>query len=114
MLAKLLGNAIKFTAAGAITLRIAQVNDAPAELCLRFEIQDSGIGIASDDIARLFSAFEQADNSVTRQYGGAGLGLAISKRIVHLMGGEIGVDSTPGQGATFWFTVCLQKGSGVG
>lgn len=114
VLAKLLDNAIKFTAAGAITLRIHRLDGTPAQLCLRFEIQDTGIGIASDDIARLFSAFEQADNSATRQYGGAGLGLAISKRIVHLMGGEIGVDSTPGQGATFWFTVCLRKGSGVG
>ena len=114
VLAKLLGNAIKFTAAGAIVLRIHRLDDTPAQLCLRFEIQDSGIGIASDDIKRLFSAFEQADNSATRQYGGAGLGLAISKRIVHLMGGEIGVDSTPGQGATFWFTVCLRKGRSTG
>jgi signal transduction histidine kinase len=88
---------------------IHRLDGTPAQLCLRFEIQDTGIGIASDDIARLFSAFEQADNSATRQYGGAGLGLAISKRIVHLMGGEIGVDSTPGQGATFWFTVCLRR-----
>ena len=114
VLAKLLGNAIKFTAAGAVVLRIHRLDDTPAQLCLRFEIQDSGIGIAPDDIKRLFSAFEQADNSATRQYGGAGLGLAISKRIVHLMGGEIGVDSTPGQGATFWFTVCLQKGRSTG
>ncbi|MBL8434456.1 MAG: PAS domain-containing protein [Zoogloea sp.] len=114
VLAKLLDNAIKFTAAGAILLRIEPMHDTPAQLCLRFEIQDSGIGIAPDDIKRLFSAFEQADNSTTRQYGGAGLGLAISKRIVHLMGGQIGVDSTPGEGATFWFTVCLQKGRSEG
>ena len=110
VLAKLLGNAIKFTQAGAITLRVSRADDTPAGLQLRFEIQDTGIGIAPDAIKRLFSAFEQADNSPTRQYGGAGLGLAISQRIVRLMGGEIGVDSTPGEGTTFWFTVCLQKG----
>lgn len=109
VLIKLLGNAIKFTQAGAITLRVSRVDDTPAGLQLRFEIQDTGIGIAPDDIKRLFSAFEQADNSPTRQYGGAGLGLAISQRIVRLMGGEIGVDSTPGEGTTFWFTVQLHK-----
>ena len=114
VLLKLLANAIKFTPAGAIALRVERLEDAPAEVLLRFEIEDTGIGIAPDDIGRLFVAFEQADNSVTRQYGGAGLGLAISKRIVRLMGGEIGVDSTPGEGATFWFTVRLRKGGGAG
>jgi signal transduction histidine kinase/ActR/RegA family two-component response regulator len=103
------GNALKFTAAGAITLRAQLAEESPSDVLLRVEVQDTGIGIAAEDQKRLFTAFEQADGSMTRKYGGTGLGLAISKRLVNMMGGEVGVDSQPGSGSTFWFTVRLGK-----
>jgi CheY-like chemotaxis protein len=103
------GNALKFTAAGAITLRARLAEESPGEVLLRFEVEDTGIGIAAEDQKRLFTAFEQADGSMTRKYGGTGLGLAISKRLVKMMGGDVGVDSQSGSGSTFWFTVRLGK-----
>jgi PAS domain S-box-containing protein len=105
-------NAIKFTEAGSITLRTFVVEDAPASALVRFEVRDTGIGIAPDVAARLFTAFEQADTSTTRRYGGTGLGLVITKKLAELMGGSAGVDSRPGQGSTFWFTARLKKSAG--
>ncbi len=104
-----LGNAVKFTEHGTITLRARVLEESSTELLLRFEVQDSGIGIAAEHMPRLFHAFEQADNSTTRRFGGTGLGLAISRRIALLMGGEAGVESTPGVGSTFWLTARLER-----
>ncbi|MDP2825839.1 MAG: PAS domain S-box protein [Sulfuritalea sp.] len=102
-------NAIKFTEQGSVTLRALKQEETADSVRVRFEVQDSGIGIPSEAMSRLFSAFEQADNSTTRKYGGTGLGLAITRRLAELMGGEAGVESTPGVGSTFWFTVKLKK-----
>ncbi len=106
------GNALKFTEHGSITLR-AKVQDEDIEsMLIRFEVEDTGIGIRPDVLERLFSEFEQADNSTTRRYGGTGLGLAITRKIAGLMGGDAGVSSTFGQGSTFWFTARLRKQEG--
>ena len=103
-------NAIKFTDTGTIHVRVGQVaNKAADNACLlRFEVQDSGIGMTESEQSRLFQSFEQANASTSRKYGGTGLGLAISKQLAELMGGEVGVASEPGQGSTFWFTARLQ------
>ena len=107
------GNAVKFTERGAITLRARLLEDAGDSLKVRFEVQDSGMGIAPETQGKLFQAFEQADTSTTRKYGGTGLGLAITRRLAGLMGGEAGLDSAPGQGSTFWFTARLGHGRGL-
>ena len=105
-------NAVKFTERGGVRLRARMLEEAPAGLLVRFEVQDTGIGIAADQLPRLFGAFEQADASTTRRYGGTGLGLAITRRLAQLMGGDAGAQSVPGQGSTFWFTVRLGRGQG--
>ncbi len=102
-------NAVKFSDAGSVTLR-ARVQEERAEsITVRFEVQDSGIGISPDILPRLFRVFEQADSSITRHYGGSGLGLAITRRLAELTGGEAGVESTAGVGSTFWFTARLKR-----
>ncbi|MCX7148269.1 MAG: ATP-binding protein, partial [Rhodocyclales bacterium] len=102
-------NAVKFTNKGTVTLRAVKQEETAESVTVRFEVTDTGIGIAPEAMSRLFSAFEQADNSMTRKYGGTGLGLAITRRLTELMGGEVGADSTPGAGSTFWFAVKLKK-----
>lgn len=104
------GNAVKFTEHGRIVLRAVLLDAREDDLQIRFEVEDTGIGIPAEDRQRLFQAFEQADSSTTRKYGGTGLGLAITRRLAGLMKGEVGIDSTPGQGSRFWFTACLKRG----
>jgi PAS domain S-box-containing protein len=106
----LVGNAVKFTDEGSIVIRVRVAEQQADELLLRFEVQDSGIGIAADQLSRLFVAFEQADASTTRRYGGTGLGLVIARKIAELMGGSTGAESEPGKGSTFWLTARLAIG----
>ncbi|WP_137732618.1 ATP-binding protein [Pseudaquabacterium pictum] len=107
------GNAIKFTQAGSVTLRARVESEAEDGVLLRFEVEDTGIGIAPEVQPRLFHAFEQADSSTTRRYGGTGLGLAITRRLATLMGGDAGLHSQPGQGSLFWFTARLAPAVGA-
>lgn len=109
VLSNLLGNAIKFTEQGEVILKTTVLEAFQQHYVLRFEVTDTGIGISSDDIKRLFKPFSQADSSTTRRYGGSGLGLAISRRLVQLMGGEINLTSQQGKGSTFWFNMPLPK-----
>ncbi|MEI6213534.1 MAG: response regulator [Desulfuromonadales bacterium] len=107
VLINLIGNAIKFTDSGEISVLIDLVEESEQGVVLRFKVRDQGIGIPPEVHSRIFRAFEQADSSTTKQFGGTGLGLAICKRLVSLMGGEISVESSPGEGSTFSFTVRL-------
>lgn len=104
------GRSNKFTESGTVTLRASVVEEDEISVVLRFEVEDTGIGIAEDELPRLFAAFEQADNSTTRKYGGTGLGLAITRKFARLMGGDAGAIGRPGQGSTFWLTARLKRG----
>lgn len=113
VISNFLGNAIKFTEEGFIRLSVTLLSRTDNEVRLRFEVSDSGIGIDPEFQKHIFEQFTQADESTTRRYGGSGLGMAISRRLVELMGGNIGVQSEPGEGATFWFEVPLKVQEGV-
>ncbi len=102
-------NAIKFTNTGSITIHVSMPLIRVDTLQLRFSVEDTGIGLTAKQKERLFQSFQQADTSTTRKYGGTGLGLAISQRLAELMDGNVGADSTYGEGSTFWFTVMLQR-----
>jgi signal transduction histidine kinase/HPt (histidine-containing phosphotransfer) domain-containing protein/ActR/RegA family two-component response regulator len=110
ILVNYVGNAVKFTPQGSITLAARIEEETAGDLLIRFDVTDTGIGMTPEQQARLFQSFEQADNTTARKYGGAGLGLAINKRLAELMGGRVGVESRPGQGSTFWLKVRLGRG----
>lgn len=109
VLANLLSNAVKFTQHGEVVLAVLPATESETHVELRFEVRDTGIGISPETQARLFTEFTQADSSTTRRFGGTGLGLAICKRLVFMMEGQVGIESTPGKGSVFWFTVRFEK-----
>lgn len=107
------GNAVKFTDRGTIAIRVSLIEDLGSEVRLRFAVSDTGVGVAPEALARLFTPFEQADRSTTRNHGGTGLGLAIARKLAMLMDGDAGVESEPGRGSRFWFTARLEKGAAM-
>jgi two-component system sensor histidine kinase RpfC len=109
VLLNLLGNAVKFTERGEVGLRVSLESESPRDASLRFDVVDTGIGIAPEAQHRIFERFSQADDSITRRYGGTGLGTTIAKEIIEVLGGQIGLNSIPGQGSTFWFTIQMDK-----
>jgi hypothetical protein len=109
ILTNLIGNAIKFTTQGAVMTEVFLESQGPHTVILKVQVTDTGIGVEPAACEQIFERFTQADVSISRQFGGTGLGLAICKRLVNLMGGDIGVSSTPGEGSTFYFTLPLQK-----
>jgi two-component system sensor histidine kinase RpfC len=111
ILMNLAGNAVKFTDAGSVTLSVDATPMSATRLRVRFEVSDTGVGIAEDAVGRIFNSFTQADETIIDRFGGTGLGLAICRRLVELLGGEIGVNSTLGEGSTFWFTLDLDRQS---
>jgi len=113
ILVNLVGNAVKFTQAGEVYVHVTALEARQHRVRLRFEVRDTGIGIAPEALDRLFESFTQADDSTTRRYGGTGLGLTISRQLVDLMGGRMGVHSEPGKGSTFWFELTLARQPGV-
>ena len=108
VLVNLLGNAVKFTERGTVSLRVS-VEELTEKPLLHFEVADTGIGISTEKLAEIFEPFSQADGSLTRRYGGTGLGLTLCSRFVEMMGGRIWVESEPGSGSRFHFTVRLQS-----
>jgi anti-sigma regulatory factor (Ser/Thr protein kinase) len=109
VLLNLLGNAVKFSAQGSISFRLRLLEQTPTEVTVEATVVDTGIGIDPEAQARLFRPFTQADGSTTRHYGGTGLGLVISRRLAHLMGGNLTLQSAPGRGSTFQFTATFKK-----
>ena len=109
VLSNLLSNAVKFTEKGQITMKVLREPGDDSSGTVRFEVTDTGIGMSEEQRKRIFDRFTQADTSITRKYGGTGLGMTISKELVELMGGRIGVESAKGRGSTFWFTVPMEK-----
>jgi CheY-like chemotaxis protein len=106
------GNAVKFTDKGFVAIRALLLEESGDQLKVRFEVSDTGIGLSDEQRASLFQSFHQADGSISRKYGGTGLGLSLTQKLIHLMGGRVGVHSTLGSGSTFWFEVMLEKGHG--